>query len=117
MLEKPSGSKGFPRVKEAREALKAKAVALLEQYEKAILEAIASGDAKAAMEGIQWLMAHMPEDDGVKLIDTSVDKDKSSDSKGGGTSINIGFSLGGVSNQKAIGTSIIDITPEKIDAK
>jgi hypothetical protein len=58
-------------------------------------------------------MEHMPEEDGQRLLEISVDKPKQVEQKTG-PSIQIGFQLGGVAPQPALpDASIIDITPEK----
>ena len=106
----------FPRIAEAREALKAKALELYELQVKIIQEAIAIGDLETASKANQWLIEHMPEQDGVRMIDVSIDKPKE-ETKGQST-INIGFRLGGMSEPVArpaakVEIDIIDVDPEK----
>lgn len=82
----------FPRVKEAREALKEKAMAILAKYEYIIDQAIAKGDLETAAEHTRWLLAHMPNEEGIRLIDTDATKPKDSDGPKG-PQIQIGVML------------------------
>lgn len=85
----------FPKVKEARAALAAKALELYEQYEATIKDAIVHGHFEVALDNMKWLMEHMPADDGVKMLDGSVDKQATQLGPAMPT-INIGFALGGI---------------------
>lgn len=99
----------FPKVKEAREALKEKALELYEQYDKVIKLAIASEQLDVALEAMQFLMKHMPAQDGAGMLDISIDKPKQVESKSG-PQINIGFALGGIDDQKALPpTTVVDV--------
>lgn len=116
-MSRPIGSKTvyFSKVKEAREALKDKALDLFEQYQSLIRDAIAAQDFETASKGLQFLMEHMPkDDDGTTLLESSVDKPKVIENKGGPT-IQIGFSLGGINTPKELPPSVIDITPAEIE--
>lgn len=106
----------FPKVREARELLKERAAALIEKYEKLIDAAIANGEYEVAMKALQFLMDHMPDDDGVKMIGASVDKEIVQ--KGpSAPMINIGVQIGGY--KKAPGllpeAPAIDIEAEEIE--
>lgn len=91
----------FPKVAQAREALKERAIEVLETYLAVIAEARAAGEFDVATRSLQWLMEHMPSaDDGVKIIDQSIDKPKIEAPSG--PSINIGFALGGMGEQKSL---------------
>lgn len=82
----------FPKVKEAREALKEKALAILAKYEHIIDLAIEEGNLEVAAEHTRWLLAHLPNEDGVRLIDPDASKPKDSDGPRG-PQIQIGVML------------------------
>lgn len=85
----------FPKVKEAREALAAKALELFDNYMNMIKEAQAAGDYEVANEGYQFLMSHMPKDeDGQTLLEPSVDAKKELAKGSAGPTIQIGIALG-----------------------
>lgn len=101
----------FPKVKEAREVLKGKALELHALYMRIIEGAIKKGDMETAMKATQWLLEHMPNEDGVSMVDVSIDKPKQIEGKQG-PSINIGFALGGIAERKAIPATVtIDAEP------
>lgn len=106
----------FPRVKEAREALKAKALEIYELQVKIIMESLTAGDFETAAKANQWLLEHMPNEDGVTVIDSSAATPKQAEGHAG-PSINIGFALGGVNTPKALpqAVEVIDITPEPVE--
>jgi len=85
----------FPRVQEAREALAAKAVDILEAYVKVVKEAAAAGDYEVATKSLQWLMEHMPQEQLGGMIDVGIDKPKVTVGSVG-PAINIGFAIGGI---------------------
>jgi hypothetical protein len=85
----------FPKVKEARDAARARALEILEGFVDTIKLAVAAGDYEAAMKSYQWLLEHMPEDEGTRVIDSSVDNKKQSEGPVG-PQINIGFRISGV---------------------
>lgn len=102
----------FPRVREAREALRQRAMEILESYLAVITEARAAGDFETATKSLQWLLEHMPEEEGQRIVDISVDKPKQVEATKGPT-IQIGFALGGIAAPKLL--PIIDVTPEAVD--
>lgn len=91
----------FPKVKEAREALREKALELYQQYDAAIKKAIADDKLDLALPAMQWLMEHMPDEDGTKMLESSIDKQAPAAGLAG-PQINIGFSLGGVKASNAL---------------
>lgn len=92
----------FSKVREAREAIKAKSLALFELHMKLIKTALDTGDLEEAGKNIRWLSEHMPsEDDGTTMLSGSVDNGTGSE-KSSGPTIQIGFQLGGVPVQKAL---------------
>lgn len=82
----------FPRIKEAREALKAKAPAMVDILEKVIQKAVEAGEHEVAIKAIQWMIEHAPDHDGERMINRSVDS-KEIDSKSKGPQISIGIAL------------------------
>lgn len=94
----------FPRVKEAREALKEKALDLFHLQVKLIMDAAIDGNFKAALEANQWLMEHIPAEEGVRMLDATQDLEpKKDDTKQLGPTIQIGIQLGGVGNPSTDG--------------
>lgn len=105
----------FPKVKEAREALRAKALELYELQVAIIREALVTGKVDVAAAANQWLIEHMPEEEGVRMIDASIDKPKQIEGQAG-PQINIGFALGGMNAPKELpSVNVIDVTPEPKD--
>jgi hypothetical protein len=108
----PKGKKDyFPKVREAREALKEKALDLFEQYDNAIKVALANGEYDVALKHLQWLIEHMPAEDGERMVDASVNKE-GGEVRAIGPQINLGIMLGGVS-QPGDGPKVIEVTPLK----
>jgi len=91
-----SPSRAFPRVKEAREALREKALEILESYLETVKSAKAKGDDKLVLESLQWLMARIPEVDGQRMLDASVDAKNQLPQGPTGPTINIGLAVGGI---------------------
>ena len=92
----------FPRVKEAREALKVRAHEIVKLYLANAKEAKKHGEHEVTMKSLQWLMEHMPaDDDGGRMIEASIDKSAKAD-KPSGPQIQIGFALGGMSTPKQL---------------
>ena len=111
-MSRPVGDQRyFPKVKEAREALKAKALELHQLYMEVIQAALDKGDVETAMKATQWLIEHMPREDGESMVDISVDKPKAIEQKSG-PSINIGFALGGLGEARSLPPAVtIDVEP------
>ena len=101
---------GFRSVKKAREALKEKALEILQEFRDTIREARASGKYEEALKAQQWLIDHIPDEDGERLLESSVDKPKQVE-QGRGPLVQIGFKLGGT-DQARLQEPVIDITPE-----
>ena len=85
----------FPRVKAAREALRVKAEIILSDFQILIKEAAAAGKYDAALSAQQWLIEHLPDEDGERVVNISVDKPKQIEQYNG-PSIMIGLPLGGM---------------------
>lgn len=104
----------FPKVKEAREALRERALDLLNKYETIIDGAIAKGDFETAAEHTQWLLEHVAAEDGERLIDPSAATVKEVSSGPTGPSIQIGIALTGPIKPKELpAVNIIDVDPIK----
>ena len=92
----------FPKVKEARDAARARALEILDDFQSTIKLAVAAGDYEAAMSSFKWLLEHMPADeDGTKVIDTSVDNRKQVEGPVG-PQINLGFQISGLGAQPQV---------------
>lgn len=99
----------FPKVRQARELLASKALDVLNQYQKIIMEAMASGDYETAAKHTQWLLEHMPAENGTRLIDPSAAKPKEVEGPKG-PQIAIGIALGGM-NKSLPSAEVIDVEP------
>lgn len=104
----------FSKVKEAREVLKAEAANILTEYMEVLRKAKEKGDFETASKGLQWLMEHMPDEDGVRSVEVSIDKPKAVEG-GGGPMIQIGIQLGGMTRPKELAAPVIDVTPQDLD--
>lgn len=95
-MARPPGSPTvyFSKVKQAREALREKALELFEGYMVLIKDAHAAQEFEVAADGYQFLMKHLPKDEeGLTLLDAPVDKiTKELGPKG--PTIQIGIALG-----------------------
>ncbi len=88
----------FPKVREAREALKNKALELFEKYNLIIDKAIEAGNLEVAGKLTQWLIEHMPKDEGLTVIDESAAKPKGDKQRGPvAPQAFLNFQLGGMS--------------------
>lgn len=100
------------RVQEAREALRDRAMDILEAMLAVTVEARANKDYEVAAETLKWLYEHLPSDaEGNRVIDSSAAKVKEIEGPKG-PSIAIGIQLGGMNQEKLIAQAkVIDITP------
>jgi hypothetical protein len=89
------GGPHFSSVRKAKEALKARANELLDGYLAVIKQAAAAGDYETAVKGYQHLLEHMPDEDGERVLDISIDKPRPGDGPKGPT-IQIGVAIGGL---------------------
>jgi len=103
------GGHYFPKVKKARQALKEHAEEIYQEYRQAIQTALSAGEYEPALKAYQHLLDHMPEEDGERLLDASVDKVKPIDSGPNGPVINIGLRIGGTEPVKQLDPVIIDV--------
>jgi hypothetical protein len=87
----------FTKVKAARELLREQADIILQKYLENVQQAMDRGDNETAAKALQWLIEHMPsEDDGTKIVDTSVDKQAPQAQQTERPAIQIGIQVGGV---------------------
>lgn len=86
----------FRSVQQARELLMRRAQQILQDYLAVIEQARQQGDVKVAAESLRWLLSHLPEANGVRVIDSSVDRPPDS-GQGAQTQVTIGIALAGVS--------------------
>lgn len=87
----------FSKVRIARELLREKAEEIFAEYMDVLKLAKERGDHKVAMEGLQYLMDHMPsDDDGSRMVEPSVDKQQQQIQQDTRPSIQIGIQVGGV---------------------
>lgn len=111
-LAGPYSNRQFSSVRKAKEALREKALDLLEEFRQTIIEARAAGKYEEALKAYQWLLDHIPAEEGERMLEASVDKVQHQDSGPRGPVINIGFKLGGIA-PKQIEDKIIEA--EKVD--
>ncbi len=102
----------FSKVKEAREAFQARAVELQDLYFRAIKLGLDTGQIEHALKSIQWGLEHMGRENGVGVVDSSVNT-KTVDVGPKGPQIQIGIALGGI-KPKALpsDTTVIDVLPD-----
>jgi hypothetical protein len=104
----------FSSVKKAREALKERAVEILEAYMSLAAQAAAEKDFETAADILWKLLDHAPADEGGdRVIDSSASKPPKTIEQGpSGPAIQIGIALGGIGPQKALpSVEVIDVSP------
>ena len=112
-MSRPTGDQRyFPKVREAREALRAKALELHNLHLEIIQAAIDKGDLETAAGEVRWLTEHMPKgDDNERMIDESAAKPKQIEAPRG-PQVNIGFTLGGIGEARTLPPAVtIDVEP------
>ena len=103
----------FPRAREAREALKEKAIVIFDLYVKLINDAMSAQDFETAEKALRFLQEHMPKDeDGATFLDPSIDKKLDRNSLPVGPTVNIGFAIGGVRQPQSLPPVVIDVKGE-----
>lgn len=102
------GGPAFSSVRKAREALRERAHELLNEYINICKQAAAAGDYETAQKGFQYLLSHIPNEEGERLIDIDVDKKVIADAKPTGPTIQIGLSIGGI-NKPALPAAAVEI--------
>lgn len=101
----------FSKVREARDALKGQSLAIFETQLKIIQAALDSGDYETAAKANQWLLEHLPKEDGLSVLDASIDK-APPPAKQTGPNIQIGIALGGMNHKTLPSATVIDIPTE-----
>jgi hypothetical protein len=92
--------RSLSKIREAREALKARALELFERHLEVIDKAIDTGDLEVASKHLQFLGVRMPkDDDGTTFLDSSLDNKKQIEGPKG-PQIQIGIALNG--SQKSL---------------
>jgi len=107
----------FTKVRVAREKLQERAEEILTQYLEVVKQAQEAGEYEVAAKSLQWLIEHMPEEDGQRMVDTHVDKAKQEQIQQG-PRVQIGIQLGGINQPKALPTPttpLPEITVEPIN--
>lgn len=109
------GGPAFSSVRKAREALRERAHELLNEYINICKQAAAAGDYETAQKGFQYLLAHIPNEEGDRLIDIDVDKPKEVDKSKSAPSIQIGVAIGGLQKQLPAETTVevIEVKPDE----
>ena len=109
------GGNYFPSVKKARQRLMERADEIVTKYLKMIDTAIAAGEMEVANDAFQFLIEHMPREDGESIIAESAAKPKQIVETGHkGPIIQIGMTIGGTSQPKSeLQAAVIDVTPER----
>lgn len=108
----------FSRIKEARQALREKALDFLALYEENAKVAMAAGDHEVVMKSMQWILEHLPQDeDGTLMIDPSIDRPVPQNAMPAGPQINLGIAIGGVTRTAGelppmAPADIIDVDPD-----
>jgi hypothetical protein len=103
----------FSKVREATEAIMERAMEVFELHMENARAAMANKDHETANKATSFLIEHMPNEDGVTMVDISVDKPKQVDQNRIGPSINIGFKIGGIEKPKELpAVNVIDVEKE-----
>lgn len=98
-------------VKKARQRLMERADEIIEKYLRMIDMSIAAGDFETANKAFQFLVEHMPKEDGESIITESAAKPKQVDTGHKGPIIQIGVKVGG-STKELPEPVTIDVIPE-----
>lgn len=91
----PVGGPSFSSVRKARAALKERANQILDSYLLLAKQAAAQGNFEISEKVLRFLMEHMPEEEGERLVDISVDKPKVISAGPIGPTIQIGVQIDG----------------------
>lgn len=97
-------------VKKARQALRERANEILDKYIQLAERASLFEDFETSAKIYQWLIDHIPEEDGERLVDASVDKKQLGSGKPSGPQINV-FQIGGTPSLPALPEPFIESEP------
>lgn len=108
------GGNSFSSVRKAKEALRQRAHEILDGYLLVIKQAAAAGDFETAVKGYQHLLDHMPDEDGERILDVSMDKKQADSGKAyQGPLIQIGVAIAPLPKKAlAAPLGVIDATAE-----
>lgn len=109
----PGIRKNAAAVRKARERLMEEADQILKDFQSMIGMAAAQGEYEAALKAQQWLLEHIPAEEGQRVLDASIDKQQVSDGPRGPL-IQIGIMQGGVSKPKELPPAV---TIETLDVE
>lgn len=108
------GGPHFSSVRKAREALKAHAEEIYNNYRTLAAQAAAAGDWDTAEKINRFLIEHMPAEDGERMIDGGIDKPTPQVTGGySGPTVHIGIALGGIKTPELPAAK--DVTPVTVE--
>lgn len=109
----------FTKVKVARELLRQKAEDIINEYMDVAAKAKDAGDYQTAAKALQWLIEHIPaEEDGTRIVDSSIDKQVAPVQQDNRPAIQIGIQVGGITpKQLAVPKPKELVKGEVIDAE
>lgn len=86
----------FAKVQAIREMLRGEAENLVKEYMDIIAKAKDSGDYQTAVKALQWLIEHLPAEDGQRVIDSGIDRQTQQQVTSDKPQIQIGIMVGGI---------------------
>lgn len=118
-IEKIPAGRLFSKVRAAREVLRERAEELINEYLDIAAKAKDSGDYQTAAKAMQWLLEHMPADDeGIRVVETGVDKQQQQVVQQAPPQVKVGIVVGGIGGKNQLAKpKPKEITTEIIDAE
>lgn len=93
----------FTKVKLARELLREKSEEILAEYMEIIRLAKENKDFDVAAKELRWLIEHMADEEGTRIVEQSVDKKQQpAEQTQKGPNIQIGIAVGGLGGKKEL---------------
>lgn len=114
LKDTPGVRKNSAAVRKAREKLAAEADTIIEEFRAMIRMAAAQGEYEAALKAQQWLVDHIPNEDGQRVIDGTTDKVQV-EAGPKGPLIQIGIIQGGISKKELPAVPDIIVEAETLD--
>ncbi len=111
----PGIRKNASSVRKARARLQEEADKILKDFQSMIGMACAQGEYEAALKAQQWLLEHVPDEEGQRVIGPSVDKTQVIDTGPKGPLIQIGIMQSGVGKLTEAPAITIEATPVDTD--
>lgn len=102
-------------VRLAREKLQQRALGIVEDFQATIEEARERGQYEFALKAQQWLIEHIADEDGLRIVDPSVDRMKVEEKQSMIPRFQIGIALGGVTPQLPAAPPTVSITEATIE--